>query len=90
MIKANNPTDVDSCILEMFKTWLRNTLDATYAELKDALKSIGELSVASKLLQLLGRHMKQRERVISLFVWTHAMLSSPFIISSCMQYMYSM
>eukprot|EP00731_Ephydatia_muelleri_P004602 Em0002g778a len=50
-IKANNPTDVDSCILEMFKTWLRNTPDATYAELKDALDRIGEHSVAAQLLQ---------------------------------------
>ena len=90
-IKANNSTDVDSCILEMFKTWLRNTPDATYAELKDALDRIGEHSVAAQLLQPSGRHMKQSpERVISLFVWTHAMLSSPFIVSSCMQYMYSM
>eukprot|EP00731_Ephydatia_muelleri_P004490 Em0002g666a len=50
-IKANNSTDVDSCILEMFKTWLRNTPDATYAELKDALDRIGEHSVAAQLLQ---------------------------------------
>ena len=63
-IKANNPTDVDSCILDMFKTWLKNTPDATYAELKDALDRIGEHSVAAQLLQPSGRHMKQRERVI--------------------------
>ena len=31
-IKANNTADIDLCKLEMFKTWLSNTPDATYTE----------------------------------------------------------
>ena len=67
---SNNELDkimeehLDSCKKKMFQTWLRNTPDTTYTELKDALYRIGEHSVAAQLLQSSGRYMKQRERVI--------------------------
>ena len=51
MIKADNLGYIESCMLEMFKAWLRNTPGATYIELKDALDRIGEHSAAAQLLQ---------------------------------------
>ena len=51
VIKVNNPVNVDGCILEMFKTWLHNTADASYAGLGEALNRIGEHAVAAHVLQ---------------------------------------
>ena len=69
-IRANHSADVDTCILEMFKTWLRNTPDASYTELNDALDRIGEHSAATQLLQPSGRHMRERDscNVVSIHV----------------------
>ena len=49
VIKVNNPVNVDGCILEMFRTWLSNTSNASYADLGEALNRIGEHSVAAQV-----------------------------------------
>ena len=50
MIKTNNQANVEACIMEMFKEWLKNTADASYAELESALNRMGEHSVAASVL----------------------------------------
>ena len=46
VIRVNNPRDVDTCILEMFKTWLSTTPSASYTDLREALSRIaGGISI---------------------------------------------
>ena len=52
VIRANNPTNVNNCIMEMFSAWLNGAAGGvTYAELEGALIRIGLSSLAARVVQ---------------------------------------
>ena len=54
VIKRNNVCDANAEKREMFSTWLRQDVRATYRKLVDVLMSIGERDSAMLLAQRLG------------------------------------
>ena len=48
VIQANNQNSVEACKREMFSKWLRITPNASYQQVVEALRVVGEISEAIK------------------------------------------
>ena len=51
-IKANHPSDVNTCCRVMFKEWLERKTNASWNQLVSALKNIGMNTAASTICKL--------------------------------------
>ena len=49
VIAANHPHSVEGCCKSMFEKWLETQKDASWSQLIEVIKTIGLLSLASKL-----------------------------------------
>ena len=49
VIQANNQKNVEACKREMFSKWLRITPNASYQQVVEALRVVGEISEANRL-----------------------------------------
>ena len=52
VIQANNQNNVDACKREMFSKWLGITPNASYQQVVEALRVVGEISEANRLCKI--------------------------------------